>query len=271
MTEMCRICHRAQSNPYPKRSAGAEAGRRGVYPISAIASKHFGRFLSLCVEWSTIIACMAKYPIFLELGGRRVVLVGGGAVAVRKASSLLEAGARLVVVAYKPSDAIIDLCTGRGAELIRAKYAKQYIAEAVLVITATDDREVNERVYRDCQELEIPCNVVDEPQLCDFFVPAVVKRGDLQIAIGTGGDCPAYAGHLRQKLEAIFTEDHGRFLAELERARREIIEQIPTPADRKSVLGQLVDDESFEYFRANGPAAWRERARALVASQATKT
>jgi precorrin-2 dehydrogenase/sirohydrochlorin ferrochelatase len=210
---------------------------------------------------------MAKYPIFLELGGRRVVLVGGGAVAVRKAASLLEAGARLVVVAYKASDAITDLCTRHGAELIRDRYAKQYIAEAVLVIAATDDLKVNEQIYRDCQELEILCNVVDEPQRCDFFVPAVVKRGDLQIAIGTEGNCPAYAGHLRKKLEREFTEEHGQFLAELERVRREIIAQIPA-ADRTALLGRLADDESFEYFRCNGPAAWRERAQAMVAAQA---
>ena len=211
---------------------------------------------------------MAKYPIFLELGGRRAVLIGGGAVAVRKAESLLEAGARVVVVDHKPSDAIIDLCTRQGAELIRAKYSKQYIAEALLVIAATNDPKVNEQVYRDCQELEILCNVVDEPRLCDFFVPAVVKRGDLQIAIGTEGYCPAYAGHLRKKLETIFTEEHGQFLTELERTRREIIAQIPSTADRKAILGELVDDESFEYFRANGAAAWRERAQAMVSSRA---
>ncbi len=217
--------------------------------------------------WAIMVS-MAKYPIFLELGGRRVVLIGGGAVAVRKAASFLEAGARLVVVAYKLSDAIIDLGTRHGAELIRAKYSKEYIAQAALVIAATNDPAVNEQVYRDCQELEILCNVVDEPKLCDFFVPAVVKRGDLQIAIGTEGYCPAYAGHLRQKLETMFTEEHGRFLAELEQARREIIDQIPESADRKAILGKLVDDESFEYFRANGPAAWRERVKALVTSQA---
>lgn len=210
---------------------------------------------------------MAKYSIFLELGGRRVVLVGGGVVAVRKAVSLLEAGARLVVVTHQPSDAILDVCTRQGAELVRARYSKQYIAQALLVVAATNDSAVNEQVYRDCQELEILCNVVDEPRLCDFFVPAVVKRGDLQIAIGTEGYCPAYAGHLRKKLETIFTEDHGLFLAELERARREIIGQISDPAERKAILGELVDDESFEYFRAHGPAAWRERAQARVASE----
>ena len=213
---------------------------------------------------------MAKYPIFLELDGRRVVLVGGGAVAIRKANCLLDAGARLVVVALKPSDAITTLCTNHGAELIRARYAKQYLAGAVLVVAATDNQKVNEQVYQDCQALEILCNVVDVPALCDFFVPAVVKRGDLQIAIGTEGYCPAYAGHLRKKLETIFTELHGSFLAELEDVRKEIIEEIAAPDDRKSLLGKLVDDESFEYFKAHGAAAWRERARVTVKAHTAK-
>lgn len=211
---------------------------------------------------------MAKYPIFLELSGRRVVLIGGGAVAIRKAQVLLDAGARLVVVAEQTSDALTALCTQHKAELIRSKYSKQYIAEAILVVAATNNTKVNERVYRDCQELEVLCNVVDDPRLCDFFVPAVVKRGDLQIAIGTDGYCPAYAGHLRKKLEAVFMEDHGRFLSELESVRKQIIERVANPAERKSLLGKLVDDKSFEYFKTNGSNAWRERAERIISEQA---
>ena len=214
------------------------------------------------------MAGMAKYPIFLELGGRRVVVVGGGTVAVRKARVLLDAGARLVVVAEEAGDVLTALCAQHGAELIRSRYSKQYIAGAVLVVAATNDAKVNEQVYHDCQALEILCNVVDDPEHCDFFVPAVVKRGDLQIAIGTEGNCPAYAGHLRQKLETMFTDEHGRFLAELECMRREIIDAVPASADRKSLLGEFVDDESFEYFRTNGPAAWRERAEGIIRSRA---
>jgi len=215
-----------------------------------------------------IMDFMAKYPIFMELGGRRVVVVGGGAVAVRKAEVLLGAGARLVVVALKPSDAMTTLCTKQGAELVRDRYAKHYIGQAVLVVAATDDPKVNEQVYRDCQELEILCNVVDDPQHCDFFVPAVVKRGDLQIAIGTEGYCPAYAGHLRQRLETMFTEEHGKFLAELENVRKQIVDQVSGAADRKTLLGRLVDEESFEYFRANGSEAWRQRAQDLIKAHA---
>lgn len=207
---------------------------------------------------------MAKYPIFLELGGRRVVVVGGGAVAVRKAQVLLAAEARLVVIAERISDMMAALCRGTDAELVRARYSKSFLTGAVLAIAATNKTELNKQIYKDCQELEILCNVVDEPELCDFFVPAVVKRGDLQIAIGTEGHYPAYAGHIRKKLEQTFTMEHGEFLAELEVFRKWIMKDVSDPADRKTILGQLADDKSFEYFIANGPAEWRKWAQKII-------
>jgi len=203
---------------------------------------------------------MPKYPIFLELKDRRVVVIGGGTVATRKAQSLLDAGARLVLVAEKIDDTLINLCRNKNAEIIKSKYSKNYLSRAVLAIAATNDHQLNRRIYKDCQELEILCNVVDEPQMCDFFVPAVVKRRDLQIAIGTEGACPAYSGHLRKKLEQLFTEKHGQFLAELQAFRKHIIESITDLSNRKALLGELVGDESFEYFIEKGPTAWRDRA-----------
>ena len=210
---------------------------------------------------------MAKYPIFLEMCGRRAVVIGGGGVAVRKAQALLSGGARLVVVAKETDDALTALCQGSNAELIRSKYSKDYLAGAVLAIAATNDARLNRQIYKDCQELEILCNVVDAPELCDFLVPAVVKRGDLQIAIGTEGHCPAYAGHLRKRLEQSFTDKHGEFLAELETLRKRIIQDVPDAANRKSLLGQLVDDKSFEYFIENGRDEWHRYADKLISGE----
>ena len=207
---------------------------------------------------------MAKYPIFLELGSRRVVVIGGGAVAVRKVQALLSASARVVVIAERIDEMMTALCRGTNAELIRSKYSKSYLAGALLAIAATNNHQLNKQIYKDCQELEVLCNVVDVPELCDFFVPAVVKRGNLQIAIGTEGQCPAYAGHTRKKLETIFTEHHGEFLDELEKLRKNIIQNVSDPADRKAVLGQLADDESFEYFVEKGPARWNSFAEELI-------
>lgn len=220
--------------------------------------------------WLLVGKIMAKYPVFLELGGRRVVIVGGGTVAARKAEPVLKAGARLVVVAEKICDALRGLCSGTKTELIESKYTKDYLAGATLAIAATDNEELNKRIYKDCQELEVLCNVVDSPGLCDFYVPAVVKRGDLQIAIGTEGRSPAYAGHIRKKLENIITEKHGEFLAELEAIREHVIKAVPDPAERKALSGELVDDVSFEYFVEKGPAEWRRKAEETIKSHTGK-
>lgn len=207
---------------------------------------------------------MAKYPVFLELQGRRVVVIGAGAVAVRKAQALAEVGARLVIVSDKTDDIVTGFCCDHKAELIRSKYSKDYLAGAVLVIAATNKAELNKQIYNDCQKLEILCNVVDQPELCDFFVPSVVKRGSLQIAIGTEGNCPAYAGHLRKKLEKIFIEAHGQFLTELEKIRVQIINQIADSSARKTLLGKLVEDKMFDDFIKKGPSEWRQQAQKII-------
>ncbi len=198
------------------------------------------------------------------------MIVGGGTVAARKTEAVLKAGARLVVVAEKICDALRGLCSGTKAELIEGKYTKDHLVGATLAIAATDNEELNKRVYKDCQELEILCNVVDSPELCDFYVPAIVKRGDLQIAIGTGGKSPAYAGHIRKKLETIFTEKHGEFLAELEQLREYVIKNVPDEIERKALLGQIVDDESFDKFIQNGRDHWRKNIEEMIKAHTVK-
>ena len=207
---------------------------------------------------------MARYPIYLDLAGKRVVVIGAGSVAARKANALQKAGARVIIVAKKVNPAFEKSCNLPHVEIVISAYSKDYLAEAVLAIAATDDLNLNRRIYKDCQEFEVLCNVVDQPDLCDFFVPAVVKRGPLQIAVSTDGKCPAYAGHLRKKLEDQFTEDHGRFVVELEAIRKRIIEEVAGPAERKSILGQLAGDKSFEYFLANGCAKWQAYAQQII-------
>lgn len=207
---------------------------------------------------------MAKYPIYLNLQGRRTVVVGGGMVALRKTQALVEAQSRVTVVAEHISPALEDAFAMPGVEIVISPYSKDYLVGATLCIAATNDQVVNKKVYADCQELEILCNVVDQPEMCDFFVPAVVRRGDLQIAISTDGNCPAYAGHVRKKLEEIFTEKHGQFVEELEKVRKQIIAEIADPDRRKALLGLMVCDESFDYFSAHGLEKWAEYCRNLI-------
>lgn len=213
---------------------------------------------------------MAKYPIYLEMSGRRAVVIGAGAVAARKVQALQEAGARVTVVAEHVQRTLEEAFCLPHVELVISPYQKEYLVGATLAIAATNDETLNRQVFTDCQELEVLCNVVDQPELCDFYVPAVVKRGDLQISISTDGHCPAYAGHLRRKLEEMFTDTHGHFVEELEQTRQRVIVAIDNPDQRKAVLGKLASDESFDYFVQHGVSDWHEHSKSLIADYAER-
>jgi precorrin-2 dehydrogenase len=206
---------------------------------------------------------MAKYPIYLELVGKPTVVIGAGAVAARKVRSLCDAGAKVAVIAKAVKDDFVQYCKGLDYELITESYSKDCLKGAVIAIASTNDEGLNREIYNDCRSLGVLCNVVDVPELCDFYVPATVKRGDLQIAISTDGHCPAYAAFLRRKLENIFTEDHGRFLAELDLIRTDVIEKLQSE-DRRPVLEELVNDESFDCFIKQGDEKWRQMAFQLI-------
>jgi len=155
-----------------------------------------------------------KIPIFLEMENRRVVVIGGGSVAFRKVQILLDAGRTSCSCGRAcRSGPRKSMPEKQKSRTVKAPYSKEYLAGATLAIAATNNRELNKQIFHDCQELDVLCNVVDDPELCDFFTPAVIKRGDLQIAVSTDGLSPAYAGHIKKKLEEMFTETHANSLA----------------------------------------------------------
>jgi len=201
---------------------------------------------------------MSTYPIYLKLEGRTVCLVGGGQVAARKAKALLSSGAKLRIVAKTFENSIKLLSRNKNVILMKSAYRKSLLKGAVIVIAATNDNKLNNRIANDCRKLKILCNVVDEPDLCDFFVPAVVRRGLLQIAISTDGLCPAYAKRLRQKFETIILPIHSDFLTALEAARNQAKKKISDEEKRKDFLDRITADESFEYFCRNGRFKWNE-------------
>ena len=105
---------------------------------------------------------------------------------------------------------------------------------------------------------------MDVPHLCNFYVPAVIRQGDLQIAISTNGKCPAYAAHLRRKFQELITEEHGQFLDCLDEARQWVIQQVPADK-RKEVLSKLADDASFQLFLEKGVDDWKSMAQTVIA------
>lgn len=151
---------------------------------------------------------MKFYPVFFNISGKKCVVVGGGGVAARKVKMLLGCGAKVVVVSPKLIPELIGLKTENAIEHIAASYDIQYIKGAVLVIGATNDEQTNAAISDGGRSLGIPVNIVDDLQKCDFIVPSVVERGDLTIAVSTGGKSPALARRLREKLEAAYGEEY---------------------------------------------------------------
>ncbi|MGB2753829.1 MAG: bifunctional precorrin-2 dehydrogenase/sirohydrochlorin ferrochelatase [Phycisphaerae bacterium] len=180
------------------------------------------------------------YPIALDLSGRRAVVVGGGEVALRKARALADAGAHVRVVAPK----LVAGFTEDGRfECLAARYERHHLEGALVAVAATDDEAVNRRVAEDARAAGVLVNVVDRPELCDFIVPAQVRRGDLLIAISTSGAAPALAKRLRERLEKEFGPEYATYLAVL-REVRENLKKRNIPADlRRRIFERLASDD----------------------------
>lgn len=155
---------------------------------------------------------MRYYPIYLDIRGRKCVIVGGGEVAARKAGRLIDCGADVFVISPRLSPELAELEKKDLICHIAAEYTGHFINDAALVIGATDDEETNARISDDAGAKGIPVNIVDDPKRCSFILPALVKRGSLTIAIGTGGKSPALARHLRQELENKYGREYETFL-----------------------------------------------------------
>jgi precorrin-2 dehydrogenase/sirohydrochlorin ferrochelatase len=184
---------------------------------------------------------MGYIPIFLDVTGRECVVVGGGEVAARKVEALLEAGARVTVVSPRLSMQLDSLAARGVVTHIAREYQRCDIRGCVLVYAATDDPKLHCELVAEARALGIPINVVDVPELCTFISPAVVNRGDLQIAISTGGASPAFAARLRRALEDQFGTEYAFTLEVLRAARRRLHADEMDPADRMRRLKELAD------------------------------
>jgi uroporphyrin-III C-methyltransferase/precorrin-2 dehydrogenase/sirohydrochlorin ferrochelatase len=162
------------------------------------------------------------YPVSLEVKDRRVLVVGGGGVALRKVQGLVEEGARVTVVAPEVVEPLAEMAEHGKIDLEIRRYDADAGAGWALVFAATDDREINAGVFRDAENAGVWCNVADDPELCSFHLPARVRRGPLQLAIGSAGEAPFVVRRLRQLLERRFGPEWGEWLAAAARYRRTV-------------------------------------------------
>lgn len=186
---------------------------------------------------------MSLLPIFLKLDGRRGLVVGAGSVALDKINALLKTGVRLRVVAPEAREEVRALAVEGRIEWVRRAFEPADLDGNFVAIAATDAPEVNAEVYRAAVERGILCNSVDDIPHCDFFFGSVVSRGELQIAISTGGESPAVAQRLRREIDGQLPEDLGPWLEKLGELRREVLAAHPRGEVRRLLLHELAQRE----------------------------
>ena len=186
------------------------------------------------------------FPMFVKLDGRQVLVVGAGQVGEPKIRGLLSTGARIRVVADHASAAVREWARNGEIVLEERGFVLSDLDNVFLVVGATSSRDLNEFVFGEARARGILCNVVDVPEQCDFYYPAVVQRGDLQIAISTSGQSPALAQKLRQQLERQFGPGYADWVAELGETRRKVLASDLDPERKRFLLQSLASVEAFE-------------------------
>jgi precorrin-2 dehydrogenase / sirohydrochlorin ferrochelatase len=182
---------------------------------------------------------MSLFPMFLKLQDRPCLVVGAGEIGEGKVQSLLEVGALVCVVAPRATQRLQELAATGAINWLRRKFTPADLDGTSLVITATSSPFVNELVFRESQKRQVLCNAVDDPPHCDFFYGAVVRRGDLQIAISTNGKSPAFAQRLRELLERQFGPEFADKVDGLGAAREKLFRSRMKPSRRRQLLHRM--------------------------------
>jgi precorrin-2 dehydrogenase len=204
------------------------------------------------------------YPVFLNLKNKRIVVIGGGAVAERKVESLLGTGASIVLISPEVTARLDSLAKKNRIQLQRRAYAPGDCAGAALVFSATDDADVSSAVFQEAKQGGTLVNTADQPSLCDFIMPAVVRRGDVAISISTGGTSPGLASQLRRKIGRIIGPEYAKLTELLSRARPEIRRQIPDSAERKALHYRILNSDILDLLRGDDLAGAERRLREIV-------
>ena len=193
---------------------------------------------------------MNTFPLFFKLEDRKVLIVGGGDVALRKADLLSRAGACITVLAPTIMAEIQALLSDSKHQLIYENYHKTYMTGARVIIAATDDETLNHQIHADATEINIPVNVVDTPPLCDFIFPAIVDRNPIVIGISSNGKAPVLARLLRARLETLIPQGYGKLAKLAGDFRAEVKSKIPTLTGRRQFWERAFEGQVSELMFA---------------------
>jgi siroheme synthase-like protein len=180
------------------------------------------------------------FPVYLNLRGKRVVVIGGGTVAERKVTSLLGTGASITVISPELTPHLVSMATENTIEWKRRAYQPGDCSGAALAFSATNVPEVNRAVWDETNAAGILLNTADQPDLCDFIMPAVVRRGDLAVAVSTGGTSPALAATLREEISDLIGPEYEHLLELLAKVRPAIQKRFDDESERKALHYRII-------------------------------
>jgi precorrin-2 dehydrogenase / sirohydrochlorin ferrochelatase len=193
------------------------------------------------------------FPMFMKLAGKQCLVVGAGKVGEPKIGGLIDTGARIHVVAIEAGCQVRAWADTGKIDLQLRAFSESDLDGKFLAVAATPSNRLNELIYREAQRRGVLCNVVDVPEYCDFFYPAVVQRGDLQIVISTNGQSPSLAQKLRQQLERQFGPGYAEWVKQLGETRRLILASDLDQERKLELLHSLASREAFEAALAKVP------------------
>lgn len=206
------------------------------------------------------------YPVFIRLSGKKCLIAGGGSVAGRKARGMLECGAEVCIVSPSLSASLKKRAQDNTLKWKRKKFSEDDLKGMFLVCAATDDHEENRRIAKACNRNDIPVNCIDEPGICDFYVPSVLRRKALAVAVSSGGGSPLFAKKVREELESILTEAYGDFLELLSEAREDITRRFSDQAQRRQIYQDLVCSDVFDLVKSGRIESARKRIQTCILS-----
>jgi len=202
---------------------------------------------------------MPHYPVSLDLKDRRCVVIGGCSLAEEKARGLLAAGARVTVISPDLTPGLAELAMAGRLDVTARRYRWGDLRKTFLAVVVGVDMGLVEAVWRETRERNVLVNTVDDVAHCDFIAPAVVRRGDLAVAISTDGKAPALAVRLRQRLESELGEEHARFLELAGSVRAPLARLLPDLAKRRDLWYRLLDSDILHLLRRGQEAAAIDR------------
>jgi precorrin-2 dehydrogenase/sirohydrochlorin ferrochelatase len=204
------------------------------------------------------------YPAFIDLENRTVLVVGGGVVAERKVEMLLETGALVTVVCPQITEQLDAYSQSNRITVRQRGFIPSDVDGASLVISATDDPTTQTEVASIAESKNILVNTVDKPELCSFIVPAILRRGDITIAISTSGKSPSLAAELRARLDRVLTDEFARTAKVLGAVRQEVHRHFAGSDDRKRVFDSIIGSGIIEWIAGYDDAAALERVRQMI-------